>query len=53
VPTLGFLIVGYVLVNAELNAKIAGACWMTVGVIALLLVKRLGKRPGALLDEEL
>ena len=53
VPTLGFLIVGYVLVNAELNAKIAGACWMTVGVLALFLVKRLGKRPGALLDEEL
>jgi len=53
VPTLGFLIVGYVLVNAELNAKIAGACWMTVGVVALLLIKRLGKRPGALLDEEL
>jgi amino acid transporter len=53
VPTLGFLIVGYVLVNAELNAKIAGACWMTVGVLALLLVKRAGKRPGALLDEEL
>jgi len=53
VPILGFLIVGYVLVNAELNAKIAGACWMTVGVLALLLVKRLGKRPGALLDEEL
>ena len=53
VPTLGFLIVGYVLVNAELNAKIAGACWMTVGIVALLLVRRLGKRPSALLNEEL
>ena len=53
VPVLGFLIVGYVLVNAELNAKIAGACWMTVGVVALLMIKRLGKRPSALLDEEL
>ncbi|MEJ0065774.1 MAG: APC family permease [Caulobacteraceae bacterium] len=53
VPTLGFLIVGYVLVNAELNAKIAGACWMTVGVVALVVIKRLGKRPGALLNEEL
>jgi amino acid transporter len=53
VPTLGFLIVGYVLVNAELNAKIAGAVWMTGGIAALLIVRRLGKRPSALLNEEL
>jgi amino acid transporter len=31
VPTLGFIIVGYVLLNAGIHAKIGGAIWMTVG----------------------
>jgi amino acid transporter len=52
-PLLGFGIIAYVLINAEANAKIAGAIWMTVGA-ALLLVQRLsGRRTPPLLKEEL
>jgi amino acid transporter len=46
-PIIGFAIVGYVLVNAEANAKIAGVCWLAVGV-AVLVWFRLSGRATAL-----
>ena len=33
VPTIGFLIIGYVLFNADLLAKIGGVVWLIVGAI--------------------
>ena len=33
VPAIGFCIIAYVLLNADLNAKIAGGIWMCVGVV--------------------
>lgn len=39
-PALGFLIIGYVLVNAEVAAKIAGVVWLCVGAIVLLCFRQ-------------
>jgi preprotein translocase subunit Sss1 len=33
VPTLGFLIIGYVLINADSLAKIGGLVWLVIGAI--------------------
>jgi amino acid transporter len=44
VPAIGFAIIGYVLLNAETNAKLAGAAWMAAGVAMFLTLKRL-RRP--------
>ncbi len=43
VPVLGFVIIGYVLVNADINAKIGGVVWLVVGVIWLLVLRRTGR----------
>jgi len=43
-PSIGFLIIGYVLLNAETNAKIAGSAWLLAG-LALFVVFRLLRRP--------
>ena len=51
-PVLGFAIVAYVLVNAQTNAKVAGLLWLGVGVVVLLVIRRRGGRPGALIEEE-
>jgi amino acid transporter len=42
VPAIGFCIIGYVLWNADANAKIAGSAWLAVGlaVFAALAVQR-------------
>jgi amino acid transporter len=41
VPAIGFAIIAYVLVNAETNAKLAGAGWLVLGLIVFLTLKRL------------
>ncbi len=51
-PGAGFLVIAYVLINAQAHAKIAGLCWMAVGIVMVLALKVTGRRPGALLDEE-
>lgn len=43
VPTLGFLIIGYVLFNADSLAKIGGIVWLAIGA-AVFLVNKLGGR---------
>jgi len=47
VPGIGFAIIAYVLLNAEPNAKIAGAGWLIAGLVVFLTLKRL-KRPTTL-----
>jgi amino acid transporter len=51
-PVIGFAIVGYVLLNTQTNAKIAGVAWLGVGVVMLLVIKFRGGRPGLLVEEE-
>jgi amino acid transporter len=42
-PALGFLIIGYVLVNADTRAKIGGVIWLVIGAALLLFYKRTGR----------
>jgi len=51
-PVLGFVIVAYVLINAQTNAKLAGLIWLALGVVILIVIRFRGKRPGALIEEE-
>ncbi|GAA3088916.1 hypothetical protein GCM10010464_61120 [Pseudonocardia yunnanensis] len=43
VPLLGFVIIGYVLVNADANAKIGGLVWLAVGVVVLVVLRMTGR----------
>ena len=42
-PSLGFVIIAYVLWNAEIPAKIAGGSWMTAGLVVLFVLWRKGR----------
>jgi len=44
VPIIGFAVVAYVLANAGSPAKVAGVCWLGVGVLALAGIKFRGGR---------
>jgi len=50
-PLLGFLIIGYVLVNADLNAKLGGLAWMLVGVVIAVVQWLRGRTPALTLEE--
>ncbi|MGH7737871.1 MAG: APC family permease [Candidatus Tyrphobacter sp.] len=39
-PAVGFCIIAYVLWNAQANAKIAGVCWLSAGVLVLVALRR-------------
>lgn len=42
-PAIGFLIVAYVLLNAQANAKIFGSLWLGVGIAVLLWLRFTGR----------
>ena len=44
VPATGFLIIGYVLVNADVDAQILGAAWLAVGAVVLVIRTRASTR---------
>ena len=44
VPTLGFLIIGYVLFNADPLAKIGGIVWLAIGAVVFIVNKIRGPR---------
>jgi len=46
-PVLGFLIIGFVLWNAEPAAKIGGLVWLAIGVVVLAYYQRKGTGIGA------
>jgi amino acid transporter len=51
VPLVGFVIIGYVLLNADPDAKIGGLIWLAIGVV-VIVVRALTRRPITLnLDE--
>ena len=45
VPTLGFVIIAYVLWNAATNAKIAGTIWMLAGLALYVTLRLLRRSP--------
>jgi amino acid transporter len=45
VPLIGMAIIAYVLISAEIHAKIVGLVWMSVGVTVMLALKLSGKLP--------
>jgi amino acid transporter len=51
-PLIGFAIVGYVLLNTQTNAKVAGLLWLGIGVVMLIVIRMRGGRPGLLSEEE-
>jgi amino acid transporter len=53
VPVVGFAILAYVIVNARLAAQTLGLIWLGVGVVALLVLLALGRRPELAGDEGL
>jgi amino acid transporter len=42
-PTLGFLIIGYVLFNADALAKIGGIVWLAIGAVVFIVNKLRGR----------
>jgi amino acid transporter len=42
-PAIGFLIIGYVMWNAELNAKIAGLSWLAAGACLFVTLRLMGR----------
>ncbi len=43
VPLVGFLIIGYVLLNAAVEAKVGGIVWLVVGAAVFLYYRRTGR----------
>lgn len=41
-PVVGFVIIGYVLVNAETAAKVGGLVWLAIGVLVMLYYRARG-----------
>jgi amino acid transporter len=51
VPLLGFVIIGYVLWNADPDAKIGGTVWLVIGVVVVVVRKLTGRSITLNLDE--
>jgi amino acid transporter len=51
-PVIGFAILAYVLLNAQLQAKWLGLIWLAVGLAVLAVLVALGRRPSLALVEE-
>ncbi|TCO54259.1 APC family permease [Actinocrispum wychmicini] len=51
VPAVGFVIIAYVLYNADTPAKVGGLIWLAIGVILLLVRKAMGRDTTINLDE--
>jgi amino acid transporter len=43
VPACGLVIIGYVLWNADVNAKIGGGVWLLIGCAVLLVLRLTGR----------
>ncbi|HVV24743.1 MAG TPA: amino acid permease, partial [Pseudonocardiaceae bacterium] len=51
VPLIGFVIIGYVLYNADTHAKIGGLVWLAVGVVVIVVRKLTGRSTELRMDE--
>lgn len=45
VPIIGFLIIGYVLLNANIDAKVGGIAWLIVGAVVFAYYRMTGRKP--------
>ena len=52
VPVLGFLIIGYVLLNADAAAKIGGLVWLAIGAIVFGINAARGRKPELTIRED-
>jgi amino acid transporter len=51
VPLIGFVIIGYVLLNADVHAKIGGLIWLAIGVLVIVVRKLTGRGVTLRMDE--
>jgi hypothetical protein len=51
-PAIGFAILAYVLVNAEVYAQALGLVWLGVGLVIMVVLLALGRKPELNLSEE-
>jgi amino acid transporter len=51
VPTLGFLIIAYVLFNADYMAKVGGIVWLAIGAMVFIINKLRGRGVPQLAEE--
>ncbi len=51
VPLIGFVVIGYVLYNADAKAQIGGSCWLAIGLLVLLVRRLTGRSAELKLDE--
>jgi hypothetical protein len=42
-PVLGFVIIGYVLFNADVHAKVGGLTWLAIGIAILVGLRMAGR----------
>ncbi|HTJ66149.1 MAG TPA: APC family permease [Actinospica sp.] len=50
-PLLGFVIIGYVLLNADIHAKIGGLVWLAVGAAILVFLRVTGRSATLTIEE--
>ena len=51
VPLIGFVIIGYVLWNADIHAKIGGLVWLAIGVVVIVVRTLTGRGVTLTMDE--
>jgi amino acid transporter len=51
VPLIGAVIIGYVLYNADINAKIGGSVWLAIGIVVIVVRKLTGREVTLSMDE--
>lgn len=51
VPLIGFVIIGYVLLNADTHAKIGGLVWLGIGAVVIIVRKLTGRDVTLRMDE--
>lgn len=51
-PVLGFAILLYVVINADVAAQTLGFVWLGIGVVLLVFLMATGRRPNLVLDAE-
>jgi len=42
-PVIGFAIIGFVLVNADVHAKVGGLIWLAIGAVILIGLRLAGR----------
>ncbi|MCC3280025.1 APC family permease [Arthrobacter sp. zg-Y40] len=52
VPVVGFLIIGYVLVNANIEAKVGGLVWLLIGAGVFLYYRATGRKTEISSDDD-